>query len=77
MFYFEKHVITIQHVINVTFVNTFNCDLVTKIWVNISSGDGVLPDDTKPSPEDIGLSSKVKKKKKKKTYHLRCSVVFT
>ena len=29
------------------------CHMATEIWVNIGSGNGSLPDSTKPSPEPI------------------------
>ena len=29
------------------------CHMVTKIWVNIGSGNGLLPDGTKPLPEPM------------------------
>ena len=28
-------------------------DMATKIWVNISSSNGLLPDGTRPSPESM------------------------
>ena len=30
-----------------------NVDMVTYIWVNIGSGNGLLPDGTKPLPEPM------------------------
>ena len=39
--------------------------MVAEIWVNIGTGNGLLPDDTKPLPEPM------------LTYNQRCSVAFT
>ena len=42
-----------------------HCSPVTQIWVNIGSGNGLLPYGTKPLPEPM------------LTYHQRCSLAFT
>ena len=34
-------------------LGTTNCNMGTYIWVNIGSGDGLLPDGTKPLPEPM------------------------
>ena len=39
--------------------------MATKMWVNVGSGNGLLPDHTKPSPASV------------LTYHHRCSVNFS
>ena len=39
--------------------------MATEIWVNLDSGNGLLPDGTKPLPEPV------------MAYHQRWSVVFT
>ena len=34
--------------------------MTTEIWVNIGSGNGLMPDDTKPLPEPILTNQSVK-----------------
>ena len=43
---------------------TYSCHIVTKTWVNIDSGDGLLPDDTEPLFEPV------------LTHYQMCSVAF-
>ena len=45
-----------EHLFNYTWMNTpvtWWCYMATKIWVNIGSGNGLLPDGTKPLPEPV------------------------
>ena len=54
-----------NELIHITQSSFIGWHMVTQIWVNIGSGNGLLPDGTKPLPEPM------------LTYHQRSSLAFT